>query len=143
MSEASHRLVSAFFEAQDLGQVEVKGHAPVHAWEALRPRFRRSRLEATAERGLTPLVGRSRELGTLLERFAETKAGRGQVVFVSGDAGLGKSRLLLEFRRRIAESGEPVTTTPSSPCTSGRGSTNATCASSRARSPITRVNHSR
>jgi class 3 adenylate cyclase/tetratricopeptide (TPR) repeat protein len=109
VSEASHRLVSAFFETLDLGLAEIKGHTPVHAWEVLRPRLRRSGFEAAAERGLTPLIGRSRELGTLVERFAEARAGRGQVVFVSGDAGLGKSRLLLEFRRRLAEAGEPVT----------------------------------
>jgi class 3 adenylate cyclase/tetratricopeptide (TPR) repeat protein len=109
LSDATHRLVSAFFETLDLGEVSVKGHAPVRAWEALRPRLRRSRFDSAVERGLTPLVGRTREVATLIERFTETKAGRGQVVFISGDAGIGKSRLLLEFRRRLAEAGEPVT----------------------------------
>jgi class 3 adenylate cyclase/tetratricopeptide (TPR) repeat protein len=109
VSEATHRLVSAFFENLDLGEVQVKGHAPVGAWEVLRPRLRRSRFEAAVERGLTPLVGRTHEVATLVERFAEVKGGRGQVVFLSGDAGIGKSRLLLEFRRRLAEAGEPVT----------------------------------
>jgi len=108
-SEATHRLASAFFETLDLGEVQVKGHAPVHAWEVLRPRLRRSRFDAAVERGLTPLVGRVREVAMLVERFAEAKAGHGQVVFISGDAGIGKSRLLLEFRRRLAEAGEAVT----------------------------------
>ena len=109
VTEATHKVISAFFETLDLGEVTVKGHAPVRAWEVLRPRLRRSRFDAAVERGLTPLVGRVHEVATLVERFGETKAGRGQVVFISGDAGIGKSRLLLEFRRRLAEAGEAVT----------------------------------
>jgi class 3 adenylate cyclase/tetratricopeptide (TPR) repeat protein len=109
VTEATHKLISTFFETLDLGGVKVKGHAPVRAWEVLRPRLRRSRFDAAVERGLTPLVGRVHEVATLVERFGEAKAGRGQVVFISGDAGIGKSRLLLEFRRRLAEAGEAVT----------------------------------
>src|SRR5216684_2473775 len=82
VSEATHRLVSGFFETLDLDEVQVKGHTSVRAWEILRPRQRRSRFEATAERGLTPLIGRSREVDTLLERFGEAKAGQGQAVFI-------------------------------------------------------------
>jgi len=89
--------------------VTVKGHAPVRAWEVLRPRQRRSRFDVSVERGLTPMVGRVHEVATLIERFGEVKAGRGQVVSISGDAGIGKSRLLLEFRRRLAEAGLAVT----------------------------------
>ena len=59
----------------DLGELEVKGHAPVHALEVLRPRARRSRLDAAVERGLTPLVGRARELDILRERFREARPG--------------------------------------------------------------------
>ncbi len=109
VSEATHRLTSAFFETRDLGEVQVKGHTAVRAWEVVRPRLRRSRFDAAVERGLTPLVGRVHEVATLVERFAEAKAGHGQVVFISGDAGIGKSRLLLEFRRRLAEAGLAVT----------------------------------
>ena len=61
------------------------------------------------ERGLTPLVGRERELATLRERFSEVKAGRGQVVGIAGEAGIGKSRLVLEFRRALAQASEAVT----------------------------------
>ncbi len=109
VTDATHKLISAFFETLDLGEVTVKGHAPVRAWEVLRPRQRRSRFDASVERGLTPMVGRVHEVATLIERFGEVKAGRGQVVSISGDAGIGKSRLLLEFRRRLAEAGLAVT----------------------------------
>src|SRR3989442_1389770 len=83
--------------------------APVHAFEVLRPRGRRMRFDVAVERGLTPLVGRERELGLLLDRFGAVKAGRGQVVFITGEAGIGKSRLVLECRRALAASGEVVT----------------------------------
>jgi predicted ATPase len=61
------------------------------------------------ERGLTPLVGRSREVDILLERFAEVTRGHGQIVSLAGDAGIGKSRLLLEFRRAVMEGDEHPT----------------------------------
>ncbi|HEV8616508.1 MAG TPA: adenylate/guanylate cyclase domain-containing protein [Methylomirabilota bacterium] len=109
VSATTWKAVGDFFEGLDFGEVEVKGHAPARAYEVLRPRGRRSRLDVAAERGLTPLVGRARELATLLELFAEVKAGRGQVAFIAGDAGIGKSRLTLEFRRALAEAGENVT----------------------------------
>src|SRR5438445_1229729 len=109
VTEAAHKAIGGYFETLDLGEREVKGHAPVRAFEVLRPRERRSRLEVAIERGLTPLVGREREIATLHDRFAEVKAGRGQVVFVAGDAGIGKSRLLLEFRRGLADAHETVT----------------------------------
>jgi class 3 adenylate cyclase/tetratricopeptide (TPR) repeat protein len=109
ISEATHRLVAGYFETLDLGEVAVKGRAPARGFEVLRPRSRRARLDVAIERGLTPLVGRERELATLLDRFGEVKTGRGQVVFIAGEAGIGKSRLMLEFRRALAEAGEAVT----------------------------------
>jgi class 3 adenylate cyclase/tetratricopeptide (TPR) repeat protein len=109
VTEATYKAVSGFFEALDLGAVAVKGHAPVEAHEILRPRGRRSRMDVAAERGLTPLVGRAREIGILTELFAHVKSGHGQIVFIVGDAGIGKSRLLLEFRHVLAEQGEEVT----------------------------------
>jgi class 3 adenylate cyclase/tetratricopeptide (TPR) repeat protein len=109
ISAATHRLVSGYFETIDLGEVAVKGRSPTRAFEVLQPRGRRARLDVAVERGLTPLVGRDRELSVLLDRFREVKAGRGQVVFIAGEAGIGKSRLMLEFRRALAESGDAVT----------------------------------
>jgi tetratricopeptide (TPR) repeat protein len=109
VSEATHRAVGSFFETLDLGEMPVKGHTPVRAFEVLRPRGRRMRFDVAVERGLTPLVGRERELGLLLDRFSEVKAGRGQVVFITGEAGIGKSRLVLECRRALAAAGDIVT----------------------------------
>ena len=109
ISDATHKGAAGFFETLELGELEVKGHAPVRAFEVLRPRGRRARLDFAMERGLTPLVGRDRPLTTLGELFADVKAGRGQVVFVSGEAGIGKSRLVLEFRRQLAGASEDVT----------------------------------
>jgi class 3 adenylate cyclase/tetratricopeptide (TPR) repeat protein len=103
VSEATHAAIAGFFETLDLGEIAVKGRAPVHAFEVLRAHARRSRLDAAVERGLTPLVGRARELEVLLERFEQVKRGHGQIVSLAGDAGIGKSRLLLEFRRRVTE----------------------------------------
>ena len=103
VSEATHRAIEGFFETIDLGRVDVKGHEPVRAWQVVRTRGARSRIAVGRERGLTPFVGRDRELQTLLARFGDVEAGRGQVVFIAGDAGIGKSRLLYELRRRLAE----------------------------------------
>jgi class 3 adenylate cyclase/tetratricopeptide (TPR) repeat protein len=108
VSDSTHRAIEGFFETLDLGRLQVKGHEPVRAWQVVRTRGARSRIAVGHERGLTPYVGRDRELQTLLARFADVEAGRGQVVFIVGDAGIGKSRLLYEFRRRLAEDGRAV-----------------------------------
>jgi class 3 adenylate cyclase/tetratricopeptide (TPR) repeat protein len=109
ISAATQQHVAGFFETRELGELLVKGRAPVHAFEVLRPRGRRTRFDVAVEHGLTPLVGRERELATLRERFSEVKAGRGQVVGIAGEAGMGKSRLVLEFQRALAQAGEAVT----------------------------------
>src|SRR6266853_74673 len=69
VSEGTHRVINGFFETLDLGEVQVKGRAPVRAFEVLRARGRRARLDVAAERGLTPLIGRDRELATLIDLF--------------------------------------------------------------------------
>lgn len=103
ISEMTHRLVSGYFHTRPLGQLLLKGKADsVRAWEVVSTRVARTRLEIEAERGLTSFVGRERELQLLFQCFEKAKAGHGQVVFVVGEPGIGKSRLLLEFRRRLA-----------------------------------------
>lgn len=104
ISEATHRLVAGYFFTRPLGALSLKGKAePLPAWEVIAARGTRSRLEVEAERGLTPFVGRERELRLLMECFEKVKAGHGQVVFLAGEAGIGKSRLLYEFRRRLGD----------------------------------------
>ena len=104
ISEATHRLVRGYFETRPIGGISLKGKAePVVVWEVVAARETRTRLEVEAERGLTPFVGRERELGLLLDAFDRARSDRGQVTFVVGDAGIGKSRLLLELRRRVGD----------------------------------------
>jgi class 3 adenylate cyclase/tetratricopeptide (TPR) repeat protein/ribosomal protein L40E len=104
ISEVTHRLVAGYFHTRPLGELPLKGKVePVRAWEVISARVARTRLEVEAERGLTPFVGRERELRFLSDCFEKAKAAHGQVVFVVGEPGIGKSRLLLEFRRRIGD----------------------------------------
>ena len=101
-SGATHRLAEGYFVFDDLGSHAVKNKAePLHIFRAVRAAGPRSRVDVSAERGLGPYVGREAELGLLRERFEAAREGRGQVVFVSGEAGLGKSRLIHEFRERL------------------------------------------
>jgi class 3 adenylate cyclase/tetratricopeptide (TPR) repeat protein len=96
------RLVSGLVDAKACGAVAMKGLAdPVPVYELRGLGKARTRLEAASIAGLTRFVGRAPELRALEERFAEAEAGRGQVVTITGDPGIGKSRLLLEFRERL------------------------------------------
>ncbi len=103
ISEAMKRQVAPFFELRDLGDVRVKGRsAAVRVFEVEAERADRGRIEAESAGGLTDFVGRGRELDLLLGAFRAAQEGSGQIVFMVGDAGMGKSRLLYEFRRRLA-----------------------------------------
>jgi class 3 adenylate cyclase/tetratricopeptide (TPR) repeat protein len=107
-SEATWRLVQGYIQGERVGPVRVKGRSqPVVVFRLLGVGSRRSPLEEPGTRGLSRFVGRDRELETLLDLFAAAAEGRGQVMGVVGEPGVGKSRLLLEFRRRLA--GRPVT----------------------------------
>ncbi|MCH7578565.1 MAG: AAA family ATPase, partial [Chloroflexi bacterium] len=106
LSEDTYRAVQDYFECEPLGALTVKGKAgPVMAYRALRETAVRTRFEAAAERGLTPFVGRDQEQTVLRGYLEQAKRGQGQVVSVSGEAGIGKSRLLLEFRRSTLDEG--------------------------------------
>src|SRR5215467_747549 len=94
ISEATYRLVQGYFECQELGAQTLRGVAePVHVYQTLSESGARGRLDVAVTRGLTPLVGREQEVGLLLERWEQAKSGQGQVVLLSGEAGIGKSRL--------------------------------------------------
>src|SRR5215467_1380691 len=108
ITEATHRLVEGYVRSEGLGPVSVKGRRePVSVYRVLGRRRGRTRLEVSVDRGLTELVGRERDLAVLHECLARVRAGRGQVVGIVGEPGVGKSRLLYELRKSLE--GEPVT----------------------------------
>ena len=108
VSEASYRAVEGYVLAEALGPVAIKGRIePVRVFKVTGRRQRRSRLAVRIEHGLSPLSGRGQELRLLHEYWDRAKSGRGQFVGVVGEAGVGKSRLLHEFRESLK--GEPVT----------------------------------
>src|SRR5207249_1850008 len=102
IAAGTRRLVGDLFEYRDLGTVELKGiAAPVPAWQVLRPSVVASRFEALRGSVLSPLVGRDEEIDRLLRRWARAKTGDGQVVLVSGESGLGKSRIVAALEERL------------------------------------------
>lgn len=102
LSENTYRAVANYFECESLGSLKVKGKEnPVVVYKALRPKPIKTRFDAATVRGLSPFVGRQHELKVLLEYLEQTNRGQGQVVLISSEAGTGKSRLLLEFRKAI------------------------------------------
>jgi class 3 adenylate cyclase/tetratricopeptide (TPR) repeat protein len=108
IAESTRRLVGDLFELRDLGARHLKGLAePVHSWVVLRASLVASRFEALHTAGLMTLIGREEEIDLLLRRWSTVKNGEGQVVLLSGEAGIGKSRLSAELLERL--SGEPLT----------------------------------
>ena len=108
IAESTRKLVGNLFELQDLGAQELKGlSGQVRAWAALRPASVESRFEALHATGVTELVGREEELEYLLRRWSKAKSGEGQVVLLSGEPGIGKSRLTAALMEGIAS--EPYT----------------------------------
>jgi class 3 adenylate cyclase/predicted ATPase len=103
ISAATFHLLGGFFACQPLGTPLLKGFAqPLAVYRVLYESMARSRLEAVGSTGLTPLVGREQEIGLLLERWAQVKQGVGQVVLLSGEAGIGKSRLVQVLKEQVA-----------------------------------------
>ena len=107
IAASTRRLVGNAFELTDLGEHDLKGIAePVHAWRVERALVTESRFDAS--RGgdaLTPLVGREEELDLLLRRWSQARDGEGQVVLLSGEPGIGKSRILSALRERLEAQG--------------------------------------
>ncbi len=108
IAEATRKLLGNLFELGDLGAKDLKGIAePMRAYAALRASSAEGRFEALHASGLTALVGRDEELELLLRRWSRAKTGEGQVVLLSGEAGIGKSRLAAALLERLAD--EPHT----------------------------------
>jgi predicted ATPase/class 3 adenylate cyclase len=102
VTEETFKLTEGFFRFEALGEKEVKGKKePVKVYRVIAPSTRRTRFDVSAERGLTPFVGRERELELLLDGLDRAKEGRGQAFSIIAEAGLGKSRLLYEFRKAV------------------------------------------
>ena len=103
IAESTRKLLGNLFELEDLGASDLKGIAgPVRAWAALRPASVEGRFEAMHASGLTDLVGREEELELLLRRWSKAKSGEGQMVLLSGEAGIGKSRLTAALLKHLA-----------------------------------------
>ena len=108
IADLTHRLAGDLFECINLGARALKGfETPVTAWRVTGPRAIESRFEATRLRSLTPFVGRNEEIALLERRWSRACRGEGQVVLLSGEPGIGKSRIVSAFRQRLGD--EPHT----------------------------------
>ncbi len=107
IAASTRRLAGNAFELTDLGEHDLRGIAePVHAWRVERALVTESRFDANRGGGaLTPLVGREVEVDLLLQRWSQAKDGEGQVVLLSGEPGIGKSRILSALRQRLEAQG--------------------------------------
>ena len=103
VTEDTFKLTEGFFRFEALGKRQVKGkEEPVKVYQVIAPSTRRTKFDVSAERGLTPFVGRERELELLLDGFERAELGKGQAFSIISEAGCGKSRLLYEFRKAVA-----------------------------------------
>jgi class 3 adenylate cyclase/predicted ATPase len=108
IAAGTRRLVGDLFEYRDLGTVELKGFAePARAYQVLRPSTIESRFEVLHSSALTPLVGREEEIELLLRRWARAKEGEGHAILLSGEPGIGKSRITAALQERLSD--EPHT----------------------------------
>ena len=108
IADSTRRQIGALFEFEDLGLQPLAGFAePQRAWRVVRESGVTSRFEALRGEALTPFVGREEEIELLLRRWQRAITGEGQVVLLSGEAGIGKSRLVGALHERLA--GEPHT----------------------------------
>ena len=106
ISAATQRLVQGLFEYQDLGPQTLKGiSSPQTVHRVIGENATQSRFEVAVGRGLTPLVGREEELGLLRRRWEQAKTGAGQVVLLSGEPGIGKSRLVQALKEQVGAEG--------------------------------------
>jgi predicted ATPase/class 3 adenylate cyclase len=105
----TRRLLGGLFELADLGPTRLKGFAePLAAFRVVGKGRAEGRFEALRGQGLVELVGREHEIGLLVDRWLRAKEGEGQVILLSGEPGIGKSRIVRALRERVA--GEPHST---------------------------------
>ena len=103
VSEETFKLTEGFFRFEALGEKKIKGKKePVKIYRFIAPGTRRTRFDVSAERGLTPFVGRDQDLDLLLDGYERARAGNGQAFSIVAEAGGGKSRLLYEFRKAVS-----------------------------------------
>ena len=111
ISAATHHLVAGLFETQDQGRIDIKGLSlPLSLFRVTAEGTARSRFEVAVRHGLTPLVGRDLEGGFLAERWEQAQAGAGQAVLLSGEPGIGKSRLTSELRAQVEQNDHTAAT---------------------------------
>ncbi|KPK24898.1 MAG: hypothetical protein AMK69_15510 [Nitrospira bacterium SG8_3] len=104
VTEETFKLVEGLFRFEALGAKKVKGKKePISLYRVIAPSTRRTRFDVSAERGLTPFVGRDRDLELLRDGFERARAGKGQAFSIISEAGVGKSRLLYEFRKAVTD----------------------------------------
>jgi len=104
VSESTRRLLGGTFELEALGPQAIRGlPTPINAWVVRRESMSLNRFEASLTNAMTPFVGREQEVALLIERWRDAKEGEGQVVLLSGEAGIGKSRILANLREHIGE----------------------------------------
>lgn len=104
IADQTRRLLGDTFELASLDLNDVKGFdTPIHAWTVLREAETESRFEASRSNQMTPFIGREPEVALLVERWKDACAGEGKVALLSGEAGIGKSRILTSLRERVAD----------------------------------------
>ena len=103
VAEDTFKITEGFFRFEALGEKQIKGKKkPIKIYRVIAPSTSRTRFDVSAERGLSPFIGRERELDLLMEGFERAKEGHGQAFSIVSEAGIGKSRLLYEFRKNLS-----------------------------------------
>ncbi len=103
ISDTTYRFAGGMFECANRGRHALKGFAePVQTWSVIRSRTVESRFDATRSSSITELIGRDEEIEILLRRWQRAKAGNGQTVLITGEPGIGKSRLVRALQDGVA-----------------------------------------